>query len=200
MSYLGVDTVTVVASATAQAWQRAHVQGVGRYLRNLELCEVQTIHQAGLQLWSIFETNPTSDAYFTAAQGTQDAQTAIHQAEALGMPHGKPIYFAVDYVPDAGHAGAICAYFAAVVAAMQAAGDPYVVGVYGNYNVLWWCWNAGGLNNGLRYWQTAGNGSCGQVFPFADLLQVPSTCGSPATLGGVAVDLDVLLCTDTMLW
>lgn len=192
-SYYAVDTDQPVTLAVAQGWQRAHVQGVGRYLPTLRLCEVETLHHAGLKLWSIYETNPTSDAYFTEAQGTLDAHAAIAQAQGVGMPHGLPIFFTVDYVPDAAHAPAIIAYFQALGAAMIAAGDLYTVGAYGNCDVCWWLWNTAGLNRTLRYWQTAGNGACGNLFPFADVIQIPSTCGNVPTLCGCPIDSNVLI-------
>jgi len=187
---LGVDTDQPVSSTVAQAWQAARVAAVGRYLRNLQRCEVDTLHQAGLRVWAIFETNPTYGAYFTDAQGQQDAQLAVQQAQALGLPTGKPIFLTVDYVPDAHDHAAVVAYLQAALPVLQAAG--YVLGVYGNYTVCWWVWNTPGLNNALRYWQTAGNGSCGYVFPYADLFQIPSTCGNSPTLGGQAVDFNWL--------
>lgn len=196
MSYLGVDTDKTVTQAIAEGWSRAQVQAVGRYLRNLQACEVLTLHHAGLKVWAIYETNPTQDAYFTAAQGTSDARTALEQAKAVDIPSNCPIFFAVDYVPDASHAAAIISYFEAIQATFEAEDRSVCVGVYGSYPVMWWCWNTPALNNKIRYWQTAGNGSCGYVFPYADAVQIPSTCGNEPTLNGCAVDFDLVLNPD----
>ena len=197
--YLAVDTDTLVVQAVAEGWRRAQVQAVGRYLRNCTDCEVHTIHQAGLKIWSIYETTPTYDSYFTEAQGRADAEKAIAQAQALMVPSGKPIFFAVDYTPDAPHAPAIIKYFQAIMDTFRESGNPYAVGVYGNYAVCWWLWNTEGLNNLLHYWQTTGNGSCGYVYPYADALQIPTTCGNEATLCGCSVDFDIIL-DPNILW
>ena len=52
---------------------------VGVYLRS-DRCStamIAELHNAGLQVWSIYEKGrPTSDAYFSAAKGTSDGTAA----------------------------------------------------------------------------------------------------------------------------
>jgi hypothetical protein len=65
----------------------------------------------------VFET--TADrALAGQPAGTSDAQSASRQAAELGMPHGRPIYFAVDFDATPQQQPVIDAYFRGVVSTL----------------------------------------------------------------------------------
>ena len=195
------DTATALTRADASCLLSSHHAAIGRYLKSLMPTEVAVLHKAGLKLWLIFEEGePVSTPYFSAAQGKSDARRAVIQAQGLDIPHGKPIFFVVDYAPAPSDETAILDYFQGVASEMASHPSPYGVGVYGTYTVMWWLWNDSRFNNEIRYWQTEGNGSCGWVFPFNDLYQVNNMCNAhPVKSCGVSIDADYVLNTE-VLW
>src|SRR5947209_6722595 len=84
----------------------------GTSAKCLDAAEAQALLAAGLQIFVVYETAPTSVAYFTRAQGATDAAAAQLAAQRAGQPAQFPIYFAVDYdASDADLQGPITAYF-----------------------------------------------------------------------------------------
>ncbi|WP_433336097.1 DUF1906 domain-containing protein [Spirillospora sp. CA-294931] len=86
----------------AEALKKAGVQFVCRYLsddttgKNLTRAEAEELSAAGLWLIVVWES--AADRALTGrAGGVSDAHEAALQAQALGMPADRPIYFAVDF-------------------------------------------------------------------------------------------------------
>ena len=146
-------------TAHAQAVAAAGYVGAMRYLcypgdgiKQLRADEVAALHAQGLAVGVVWET--TADR---AAQGYQaglsDAQEANRQADALGFPADRPIYYAVDFD---GSWDQVRPYFDG---ARAAAGRP--VGIYGSYRVveacdLGWVWQCAA-------WSGNGNGTAGSI-------------------------------------
>ena len=137
----GVDSSSACTSSSIACLQSNGISFVGRYYsrtthiegKKLTLSEAELLSQAGLEIVAVYEDGPTSYSYFSAARGTEDADTAVMQAQAVGQPHGSAIYFTVDYDATSDDiAGNITAYFSAIAAAF---GDTYIVGVYGSGSV-----------------------------------------------------------------
>lgn len=102
---------------------------INKYLTRTELHNLVT---AGINVFPIYQDGGGVIDYFTAAQGTKDANLAGQAARSLGIPSGATIYFAADLdVEDGNIDGTILPYIKAV--ANQLAG--YKVGIYGTRNV-----------------------------------------------------------------
>lgn len=169
------------------------VKTVGRYLtystwKGLNVGEVANLKAAGLQIFSIFESNPTNASYFSADKGKSDALDAIALAKTVGQPEGTAIYFTVDYDAQAATFPAILAYFQAVKANLSG----YKVGAYGSYTVL----NYLHQNNAADYWFQTIAWSNGQHCSFLNIYQFQ--CDK--VLGGVSVDFDNCEKADIGAW
>jgi len=169
------------------------VKYVGRYLshaswKGLTLGEVANIKTAGLQIFSIYETNPTQPSYFSAAQGESDALDAVTLAKAVDQPEGTAIYFTVDYDAQAGDLESILTYFQAIKNNLVG----YKVGAYGSYTVL----NYLHENNAADYWFQTVAWSYGQRCSFLNIYQFQVN----QTLAGVNVDFDNLVTADIGAW
>lgn len=169
------------------------VTTVGRYLshsswKGLNVGEIANIKAAGLQIFSIYESNPTKASYFTADKGKSDALDAVSLAKALGQPEGTAIYFTVDYDANSADLPSILAYFQAVKANLSC----YKVGAYGSYTVLNYLHD----NNAADYWFQTVAWSSGQHCSFLNIYQFQ--CDK--TLGGVNVDYDNLEKSDIGAW
>ncbi len=85
-----------------QAFIDAGYSFVCRYLsrdpsKDIDAAEAKLLSDAGLDLvlvWETSEKRPITGGY---AGGMTDARLAFERAKALGMPDGRPVYFAVDY-------------------------------------------------------------------------------------------------------
>ncbi|TDD57870.1 DUF1906 domain-containing protein, partial [Actinomadura rubrisoli] len=97
------------------ALKRAGVKFVCRYLshdttgKNLTRAEADELSGAGLWLVVVWES-AASRALAGRDAGEADAKDAAGQAASLGMPDGRPIYFAVDFDATEEQQGAINAY------------------------------------------------------------------------------------------
>src|SRR5690242_5517666 len=91
----GVDCATRLNAALAVSLKSKGIQYVGRYLGNswksMDKTEADAIMAAGLQIVSIWETNPTHAAYFTKDQGVLDAKEASSYAKAISQTEGSAI-------------------------------------------------------------------------------------------------------------
>ncbi|MCL6516937.1 glycoside hydrolase domain-containing protein [Alicyclobacillus sp.] len=178
-----VDTTVSLSSAQAQALKQSGVAAVGRYLgrkthgwsKAITPAEARTITDAGLRIFSIWESNPTYAGYFTREQGVSDAQQAVEEARWLGQPGGSAIYFTVDYDVQPGDLSAVSAYLDGV---REGLNGQYRLGVYGGIRVI----NAVTAD---YYWQTLA-WSGGQLSARADLYQIQVD----TTLAGIDVDID----------
>lgn len=159
---------------------QAGYQFVCRYLASaagkaITPSEAQSLQAAGLSLVLVFE-DYASQALNGQAQGVADAKEALSQANALGFPADRPIYFAVDFDATPAQQAAIDAYLqgaASVIGADR-------VGVYGGYWVVKRC-----LDNGTAKWawQTVA-WSGGNIDPRIHIYQN----GQSAFGGGADVD------------
>ena len=171
-----------------RALQLAGVQFAFRYLstdssKNLSLGEARALSDAGISIGVVWETTATRSSQGYGA-GRQDAQAAVLQAEACGMPGDRPIYFAVDYdapPPD------VEQYFHGVVSVLGASRS----GVYGGYYVVKRLLDAGLVHWG---WQ-APAWSAGQWDARAHVRQ-----GGQVTIGGVDCDRNTAMASDFGQW
>lgn len=148
----------------------------------LDLAEANSLHSAGLVIDTVYETVPTSYAYFSYNQGVTDAQQAKARAQGAGQPASFPIYFAIDYdASSAELAGQITEYFNGVYATMAGA---YPLGVYGSYRVIEHA-NANWPVAVPFHWQTYA-WSGGLVSAFSHIYQYLND----TSLCGIGVDLD----------
>lgn len=117
--------------------------------KNLHPDEAKALSAAGIDIGVVWETTSTraGDGY---GAGRDDAKTALLQAEACGMPAGRPIYFAVDY--DANPSD-VDQYFHGVASVLT----PARSGVYGGVRVVKhlldaglveWAWQASAWSYG----------------------------------------------------
>jgi hypothetical protein len=116
------------------ALKRADVDFVCRYLsrdttgKNLTRAEAERLCAAGLSLVVVWETTARR-ALDGEDAGIDEARHAACQAAAIGMPGGRPLYFAVDFDARPEHQDAVHAY---LDGAASAVGRDRV-GVYAGY-------------------------------------------------------------------
>jgi len=141
--------------------------GVMRYLsydeeKNLSPAERDDLHANGLDIGLVWET--TADRALSGhGGGVSDAQVALAQARALGLPDACPIYFAVDFDTTPEQQAAIDAYLVGAGTVIGA----HRVGVYGSYYVVERCAASGSAS---WFWQTLA-WSGGQQSDHNDLYQ-----------------------------
>ncbi|SPF33824.1 hypothetical protein SBF1_1240004 [Candidatus Desulfosporosinus infrequens] len=184
-----MDCATRLNSQTAAAVKTAGITVVGRYLgyvtegwsKAITQDELSAIHTAGLSVVLIWEGNPTSVGYFTAAQGVADAKQAITEGEYIGTPKGTAIYFTVDYDAQSADMAAIVQYFSGV---RESLAGQYLVGAYGSFSVLTALKSSPYAPD--KYWQTYA-WSGGAVFP-SNIYQFQNS----VTIGGVSADEDTI--------
>ena len=125
------------------AWARPSPRGLrnagftfaARYLsyetsgKNLDRGEADGLIAAGLDIVVVWEQN-AGDAAGGFGLGAQHARDAEAQARGLGMPPGRPIYFAIDFDAAPGDQPAIDAYFDGVASVIGRART-------GAYGGLW---------------------------------------------------------------
>jgi hypothetical protein len=103
VSRFGVDYST--GSPTIKELKNAKVTFVGRYVstsgaaKNLTPAEAERLTEAGIDIAVFFQT---SRGFMISDRnsGVRDANSALVQARACGMPDGRPIYFALDTDPN----------------------------------------------------------------------------------------------------
>jgi len=140
------DMASTITAARAASLKAAGYTTVGRYLTNEQVTspldkvikpgELQTIFNAGLRLFPIFEEGGYEASWFSAAQGAKDAQRAYDAANGFGIPAGTIVYFAVDVdVTDDQTNATVIPYFRGIAQRMAQLGGKYTVGVYGARHV-----------------------------------------------------------------
>ena len=152
---LACDCATQLTSASlAQSIYNEDYRVVGRYLtgsvgsgasespKNLTSGEIQTIFDAGLNLFCIYQDDKfwwqdhdDLSGYFGHNRGYSDAWKAVTAAESLGIPKGEYIYFAVDYdfMEDEVYEKVV-PHFQGINACMASFGNPYKIGIYSARN------------------------------------------------------------------
>ena len=148
-----------VATGVDYSWARpspAALRGAGytfaaRYLsddasKDLSGGERDALWSAGVDVVVVWEQ--TADAALGGyGRGASDAQHAIVEANALGIPGDRPIYFAVDFDGQPGQQGAIDSYFDGVASVI----GRDRTGAYGGYWVIKRLYDDGKIAWG---WQT----------------------------------------------
>lgn len=132
------------ARPTPQLIRDSGYVGAVRYLsydpsKNLSPIERDALFTAGLAVGLVWETT-ASRALGGGPAGAEDAAEAERQADALGWPGDRPLYYAVDF--DAVAGGPVTDYFHG---ATGAARRP--VGIYGSYGIV-----EGIVGSGLVAW------------------------------------------------
>ena len=137
MTYQGIDTAARITAAQARKLKQEGITFIGRYLgsptlgKTITAQETGDLRAAGLALLLFYEINGT-EARTGAAAGRAHGADARKWAEALAVPAGTVIYFAVDFPPTAAEMDAIAAYLKAT--ALQL--GPYRCGVYGCFDLV----------------------------------------------------------------
>lgn len=184
-----IDCATKLNESMVENLKRAGVKAAGRYLgdagswKAMSPAEANIILKAGLSIFSIWETNPTNPAYFSAQQGQNDAVAASRYARSVGQPQGTPIYFTVDYDAGTGDLGPITAYFRAIKAAQTG----YAVGAYGSFRIIEELGRSGMAD---CFYQTYA-WSAGKLSAYTHLYQFQND----RTIAGIRVDLDSIIKT-----
>ena len=140
------DMATWINPARAAALVANGYHTVGRYLTNtpvpdpLDKClrpgELQTIFDAGLKVFPIFQEGGFELSYFSYSKGVVAGQRAHDAAKGFGFLPGTVIYFAVDFdAMDEEISDYLIPHFRGIRDAFQARGSEYRVGVYGARNI-----------------------------------------------------------------
>lgn len=140
------DCITTITPARGAALKAAGYETVGRYLANARVIgsldkmikpgELNTIFNAGLTVFPIYQTQGDSASYFNYSQGFSDVSDAYGWAIYHGFKAGTTIYFAVDYdALGAEITNNILSYFSAIKTQMEKFDIKYKVGVYGTRNL-----------------------------------------------------------------
>ncbi|MGW0434402.1 glycoside hydrolase domain-containing protein [Micromonospora sp. NPDC003197] len=145
----GCDCITEITATRGAQLKAAGYQIVGRYLdehlppsdpyylgKALKPGEPQTILDAGLRFFPIFQYNGTQLGNFTYDKGYDQGKIAHQKALEHRIPAGTCIYFAVDYdALDIDIDSNIKPYFSGVKAGLAELGNRYTFGIYGSRNV-----------------------------------------------------------------
>jgi hypothetical protein len=128
----GLDSTSEVPTAAHRA---AGSSFALRYLARetwkvLTADEVRNYRAAGIGVAVVFE-DAANNSLLGYGQGKADAEFAANQARALGMPSGRPIFFAVDF-DTAGSPQRTDSYFDGVAAVLGHKAS----GPYGGYEVV----------------------------------------------------------------
>lgn len=99
--------------------------------KNLTRAEAQALIAARVDIVCNWESNK-DDVRGGYAQGVSYAQQALSQAQACGMPKGRPIYFSVDFDAQPADQTVINAYFDGIASVLGLA----QTGAYGSYNLI----------------------------------------------------------------
>lgn len=152
MTYEGIDTAARLTAAQARILRENGISFVGRYLvpeslwKALTAQEAADIRSAGLALMLCWELGG-EDLRGGAVKGAEHGARARQIAEAMGVPCGTNIYFAVDYNAQPGDYPAIEQY---MLAAQTALGGRYVAGLYGHERIVEFLAQRGSVK---RFWQ-----------------------------------------------
>lgn len=159
--------------------------------KGLDASELQDLQAHGIEVPVVYESY-AARAKEGRAAGHADARTAQAALQAVGLPTGMPIYFAVDYDAPEGDQGIIDKYLrgaADVIGADR-------VGVYAGYWVvkrckengtakwLWqtYAWSGGNVLDGIHLYQYRNGQDLNGAVDFNKSLQ--ENYGQPSKFGG----------------
>ena len=219
-----IDCSTRLTDEKAAALKDAGYTTVGRYLtgdlviedqgelkrvaKNLLRREMQTIFDAGLNLFVIFQDareafsqypnietyEDLCKVYFTESRGYNDAEKAFSVAKTLGVPRGEIIYFTVDYdfvkyeVNEK-----ILPYFEGIKNYADSHGNEYSIGIYSARNTCTLVANAGYSESSFVSDMSTGY-SGNKGYPLPDdwaFDQIQETDNFYSSDGSFAIDKDV---------
>ncbi|MDR3599685.1 MAG: DUF1906 domain-containing protein [Desulfosporosinus sp.] len=206
-----IDCSTILTATTAAALKTAGIVAIGRYLgyetqgwsKSLTPDELKIIQAAGLVVFLIWESNPTTAGYFSYSKGVSDAKSALEEATFLGAPKSTAIYFTVDFDAQASDMASIIEYFRG---AREGLNSQYLVGAYGSYNVLQalrassyapdkyfqtYAWSSGMILSGNDIYQYQNDVILQEISVDHDLIQYNSGCWPE--MGGDEMKLDTLV-------
>ncbi|MHA7620766.1 glycoside hydrolase domain-containing protein [Cellulosimicrobium cellulans] len=168
---------------------------IGRYLTNARVAnpldkeikpgELNTIFNAGLSVYPIYQEVGSSVANFTFGKGFEAGLRADSAAEGHGIPPGTTVYFAVDFDPtDDQISAAVLPHFRGVAAALESRGGRYTAGVYGTRNVCQTVTDAGlAAYSFVAGMSTGFSGNLGYTLPtnwaFDQIYEYTVTTGLP---------------------
>lgn len=155
--------------------------------KNLTRAEADQLSKARIALVVVWESG-AQRALSGHAAGAADARAALSQAQACGMPAGRPIYFAVDFDATAGQQATINAYLDGAASVLGRAR----VGLYAGYYVIKRAFDAHKITWG---WQTYA-WSGGHWDSRAQLQQYSNN----HKIGGVGLDYDRAMTSDYGQW
>jgi hypothetical protein len=102
--FKGYDTTDPITQATVDAMVGAGMTFAIKYTADSQTygdkrfshVEAALLHAAGMKLGFVFEKQDDA-AYFTAGQGTEDAEEALTYFSELGVPAGVACFYAIDF-------------------------------------------------------------------------------------------------------
>ncbi|MPW25795.1 DUF1906 domain-containing protein [Alkalibaculum sp. M08DMB] len=132
-------STTVTAPRAATIYNNGY-RIVGRYLtggwKEIQPGEIQTIFNADLKIFPIYQTSGDSAGYFNYSRGGVDAVKAIVAAKKNGFKPDTTIYFAVDFDALDHHVtNNILPYFRGIYNQFTSSNPGYKIGIYGPRNV-----------------------------------------------------------------
>ncbi|MGA5550968.1 glycoside hydrolase domain-containing protein [Streptomyces pseudogriseolus] len=145
----GCDCITEITPQRGRLLKANGYHIVGRYLdehlapgdegylgKALKPGEPQTILDAGLRFFPIFQYNGTELGNFTRDKGYDQGKKAHQKAVEHGIGSGTCVYFGIDYdATDEEITSHVVPYFNGVKAGLAEMGGRYTFGVYGSRNV-----------------------------------------------------------------
>lgn len=135
------DTRFEITPARAQTLYNNGYRIVGRYLtggdfKQIRPGEIQTILNAGLSIFPIYQSSGNTVSYFNYNQGKKDALQAILSAKKYGFKTNTIIYFAVDFdAMDHQVTNNIIPYFNGINNQFSNMNSDYRIGIYGARNI-----------------------------------------------------------------
>ncbi|MEV7024903.1 glycoside hydrolase domain-containing protein [Kitasatospora sp. NPDC093558] len=140
------DGVTRITPARAATLKAEGIAYVGRYLTNpsttslpekaIQPGELQTIADAGLRCFPIYQTYARDASSFSYLAGRTAGQAAVNAALDHGFKPGTRIFFAVDFdAMDSDITASVLPHFKGIQDALSDDGSRFQVGVYGPRNV-----------------------------------------------------------------
>ncbi len=216
-----IDCSARLTAEKAAALKNAGYTTVGRYLtgdlviggkrvaKNLLRGEMQTIFDAGLNLFVIFQDaregfaqHPDTETYedlckvyFTGGRGYSDAEKAFSVAKTLGVPRGEIIYFTVDYdFVKSEVNNKILPYFEGIKDYADSHNNEYRIGIYSARNTCKIVSDAGYSESSFVSDMSTGY-SGNKGYPLPDdwaFDQIQETDSFYSSDGSFAIDKDVV--------
>ncbi|ARC83147.1 putative peptidoglycan binding domain protein [Clostridium argentinense CDC 2741] len=202
------DCATTITPEKAATLKNNGYKSIGRYLTGryrMTYSELATIFAFGLNVFPIFETGGYELSYFTAEQGTFDANSAKRSAGNLGFGADSTVYFAVDFdALDGDVTDAVLPYFKAIRDEVDRLGNPYKIGIYGPRNVCSRVADAGySINSFVCDMSTGFSGNLGYSLPkdwsFDQIatITIGTGAGQIEIDNNIASGRDIGVCEDT---